>query len=137
MFYPVEKENNRYYVPVTQYVTMDDENDLAGIVNELIEGPGYQNNVVNVFNPEAALTAEPVVDEGVAHLTFNEGILMDSEQNIISDEVMETIVRTLTEQPNVDAVNVQVENVDEVFNENGEPYSEPVSAQLFSPSEEL
>ncbi|GGP13434.1 GerMN domain-containing protein [Oceanobacillus neutriphilus] len=137
MFYPVEKENNRYYVPVTQYVKMDDENDIAGIVNELIEGPGYQNNVLNVFNPEAALTAEPVVEEGVANLVFNEGILMDQEQHVISDEVMETIVRTLTAQPNVDAVNVQVENVDEVFNENGEPYSEPVSAQLFTPSEEL
>ncbi|GEN85546.1 GerMN domain-containing protein [Oceanobacillus sojae] len=137
MFYPVEKENNRYYVPVTQYVTMDDENDLAGIVNELIEGPGYQNNVLNVFNPEAALAAEPVVEEGVANLIFNEGILMDQEQHVISDEVMETIVRTLTAQPNVDAVNVQVENVDEVFNENGEPYSEPVSAQFFTPSEEL
>lgn len=137
MFYPVEKENNRYYVPVTQYVKMDDENDLAGVVNELIEGPGYQNNVLNVFNPEAALAAEPVVEEGVANLIFNEGILMDQEQHVISDEVMETIVRTLTAQPNVDAVNVQVENVDEVFNENGEPYSEPVSAQLFTPSEEL
>ncbi|WP_152654780.1 GerMN domain-containing protein [Oceanobacillus sp. CFH 90083] len=137
MFYPVERENNRYYVPVTQYVEMEDENDLEGIVNELIDGPGYQNDVVNVFSPEAALTAEPVIKEGVAHLTFNEGILMDAEQNIISDEVMETMVRTLTQQSNIDAVNVQVENVDEVFNENGEPYSEPVSAQLFTPSEEL
>ncbi|GAA0326690.1 GerMN domain-containing protein [Oceanobacillus oncorhynchi subsp. oncorhynchi] len=137
MFYPVEQENNRYYVPVTQYVEMDDENDLTGVVNELIDGPGYQNHVVNVFSPEAALTADPVIEEGVVHLTFNEGILMDSEQNIISDEVMETMVRTLTQRPNIEAVDVQVENVDEVFNENGEPYSAPVSAEIYTPSEEL
>ncbi|MFD1065414.1 GerMN domain-containing protein [Oceanobacillus locisalsi] len=137
MYYPAEQENNRYYVPVTQYVEMEDEKDITGVINELINGPGYQNQVVNVFSPEAALTEDPVIEEGVANLTFNEGILMDAEQHIISDEVMETVVRTLTERPEIDAVNVQVENVDEVFNENGEPYSAPVSAQLFTPSEEL
>ncbi|GIO21761.1 GerMN domain-containing protein [Oceanobacillus sp. J11TS1] len=137
MFYPVEKENNRYYVPITQYVEMKDENDITSVVEELVDGPGYENNVVNVFQPEAALTSEPVIEEGVLHLTFNDGILMNKEQQIIADEVMETMVRTLTEQPNVDSVNVQVENVDEVFNENGEPYSEPVSAELYTPSEEL
>ncbi|WP_080874208.1 GerMN domain-containing protein [Oceanobacillus timonensis] len=137
MFYPAEQENNRYYVPVTQYVEMEDESDIAGVINELMDGPGYQNQVVNVFSPEAALTEDPVIEEGVANLTFNEGILMDAEQHIISDEVMETVVRTLTQQPDIDAVNVQVENVDEVFNENGEPYSAPVSAQLYTPGEEL
>lgn len=137
MFYPAEQESNRYYVPVTQYVPVEEDNEIESIVEELIDGPGYHNQVVNVFRPEAALAAEPVMEDGVLYLTFNEGILIGAEQNVISDEVMETMVRTLTEQPNVDAIDVKVENVEEVLNENGEPYSEPVSSQMFTPSEEL
>lgn len=137
MYYPVEQENNRYYLPVTQYIETNEDEAITNIIKELIDGPGYQSKVVNVFNPEAGLASEPILNNGILEVVFNKEILADSEQGIIADEVMETMVRTLTEQPNIDAVDVKVENVEKVVNENGEAYTEPVTKQVFLPSEEL
>ncbi|WP_010651075.1 GerMN domain-containing protein [Oceanobacillus massiliensis] len=137
MYYPAEHDENRYYVPVTQYIQADGESEFSSIVQALIDGPGFTANVLHVFNTETLLASEPVLNDGVLELVFNEGILKDSEQPVIADEVMETIVRTLTEQGNVDAVDVKVENVDQLVNENGEAYTEPVTKQTFTPTEKL
>ncbi|MFC4022616.1 GerMN domain-containing protein [Oceanobacillus longus] len=137
MYYPAEHDENRYYVPVTQYIESDGNSEFSSIIKALIEGPGFNTNVVHVFNPETILAAEPKLNDGVLDIVFNEGILQDSDQSIISDEVMETIVRTLTEQRNVEAVNVKVENVDQLVNESGEEYTEPVTKQAFIPTEKL
>jgi germination protein M len=137
MYYPAEHNENRYYVPVTQYVEGQDENKYASIVQGLLEGPGLQSNIIHVFNAETMLTNNPALEEGVLELTFSEEILQDQEQSIISDEVMETLVRTLTENQEIEAINVNVENVDQLVNENGEAYNEPVTNQNFMPTEEI
>ncbi|MBY7143230.1 GerMN domain-containing protein [Virgibacillus sp. NKC19-3] len=137
MYYPAEHNENRYYVPVTQYVEGENEEIFGSIVEEMIQGPGLNTNVTHVFNPETLLTDTPVLENGVLELVFNEGILADPEQAMISDEVMETIVRTLTEQQDVEAVDIKVENVEQLVNENGETYDEPVTKQSFSPTEKL
>ncbi|WP_249870946.1 GerMN domain-containing protein [Oceanobacillus saliphilus] len=137
MYYPAEHGENRYYVPVTQYIEFDRDNEFGSILQALIDGPGFNTNVVHVFNPETLLASEPVLDAGVLEIVFNEGILKDTDQAVISDEVMETIVRTLTQQRNIDAVNVKVENVNQLVNENGEAYTEPVTTETFIPTEKL
>jgi len=138
MYYPANHQDNRYYIPVTQYVESEDDNMYQSIVQALMDGPGFNTNVVHVFNGNAMLVEEPALnDDGVLELIFNEAILQDDEESMISDEVMETIVRTLTEQQSIEAVNVKVENRDELVNENGETYSEPVTADTFIPSEVL
>ncbi|WP_373892990.1 GerMN domain-containing protein [Virgibacillus natechei] len=137
MYYPAEHNENRYYVPVTQYVEGDSEEMLGSIVEEMIGGPSLNTNVTHVFNPETELTNTPTLENGVLELVFNEGILADADQPMISDEVMETIVRTLTEQQAVEAVDVKVESVEQLVNENGETYDEPVTKQSFLPSEKL
>lgn len=138
MYYPANHEENRYYIPVTQYVESEDDNMYQSIVQALMDGPGFNTNVVHVFNGNAMLVEEPALnDDGVLELIFNEAILQDDDESMISDEVMETIVRTLTEQQSIEAVNVKVENRDELVNENGETYSEPVTADTFIPSEVL
>ncbi|OZU89796.1 spore gernimation protein [Virgibacillus indicus] len=137
MYYPAEHNESRYYVPVTQYVEGTDEELYSSIVQALIDGPGYNANVTHVFNSQTMLTNSPTLDNGVLELEFSETILKDDEKSVIADEVMETIVRTLTEQQSVEAVNVKVENVDQIVNENGEAYTEPVSIQTFTPTEKL
>ncbi|GAB3797093.1 GerMN domain-containing protein [Virgibacillus kimchii] len=137
MYYPAEHNENRYYVPVTQYVKDEYENKYSSIVQGLLKGPGLQSNVIHVFNAETTLTSEPVLEDGVLELTFSEEILQDQEQSIISDEVVETIVRTLTEHQEIEAINVNVENVEQLVNENGEVYNEPVTNQNFMPAEKL
>lgn len=137
MYYPTEHNKSRYYVPVTQYVENKGDDTYSSIVQALIEGPGFNTNVTHVFNPKTLLTNAPNLDEGVLELVFNKEILKDADKSVISDEVVETLVRTLTEQQEIEAVNVKVEDIDELVNENGETYTEPVTKQTFIPSEKL
>ena len=137
MFYPAEHNDNRYYVPVTQYVEGTGEEFYDSIVEELVNGPKYNKNLIHVFNGSTMLTEDPELKDGILELTFNQSILSSDENSMIADEVMETLVRTLTEQEDVEGVNVQVENVDQLVNENGEAYTEPVTKQAFIETEEL
>jgi germination protein M len=138
MYYPKEYNDSRYYVPVTQYINSKKTNDpFTSIVQTLIKGPGLATNVEHVFNSDAALTNKPKLKNGVLELEFNKQILKEADKPVIADDVMETLVRTLTEQQGVKAVNIKVEKVDELVNENGEAYTEPVTKQTFIPSEKL
>lgn len=137
MYYPAEFNENRYFIPVTQYVEKKNENIYSSIVESLIEGPTYNNNVLHVFNPDTNLIDDPKLNKGILELVFNENILMDPENKIISDEVVETLVRTLTEHEEVEAVDIKVDNIEELVNENGEVYNEPVTNQSFSTTEKL
>ncbi|PAV27626.1 spore gernimation protein [Virgibacillus profundi] len=137
MYYPAEHNENRYYVPVTQYVEGTSDELYGSIVQALVEGPGYNMNVTHVFNSQTMLKNKPTLENGVLEIEFTEEILKDSEQAVIADEVMETLVRTLTQQQSVEAVNVKVENVDQIVNESGEAYTEPVNIQVYTPTEKL
>src|SRR5690625_2713841 len=137
MYFPAEHNDTRYYVPITKHILSDEESPYQEIVQTLIEGPGYNTNVLQVFNSDTMLIDEPELDNGVLRLVFNQGILKDPEKAVLSDEVMETIVRTLSEQSAVEAVDIQVEDVDKLVNENGEVYDKPVTTELFISKEEL
>ncbi|MFD2046249.1 GerMN domain-containing protein [Ornithinibacillus salinisoli] len=135
MYFPAEHDENRYFVPVTHHVKTEQGDTLHAIVESLVDGPGYVTNLMQVFNSGTELTEAPTLNNGVLELVFNENVLL--ENSVISDEVMETLVRTLTERQDVEAVNVRVENVDQLVNESGEAYSEPVTKETFMPSEKL
>src|SRR5699024_10665642 len=137
MYYPSEYNDKRYYVPITQHIEMEDQDIFAPIVRTLISGPSYQLNALHVFNEGTSLMHRPTLENGVLTLVFNEGVLQDVDKAIISDEVIETLVRTLTDHPKVEAIEVKVENIDQLVNENGEVYSEPVTKDLFVNMEKL
>lgn len=138
MYYPSEYNDNRYYIPVTQHINTTKADDMyRSIVQALIKGPGYNYNVTDVFNDRTLLVEEPKLEKGVLKLTFNEDILKDIDKAVISDEVMETLVRTLTEQLSVESIDVKVINIDLLSNENGEPYVEPVSNKVYNNAERL
>lgn len=137
MYYPSEYNDNHYYVPVTQHVKAIDDDIYSAIVSSLIDGPGYDVNVTHVFNDQTILAKSPSLDDGVLELVFTEDILKDAEQAIISDSVMETLVRTLTDQRNIEAIDVKVENVEKIVNEQGEMYTEPVTTSMFNPNEKI
>ncbi|MHA6252097.1 GerMN domain-containing protein [Oceanobacillus sp. CAU 1775] len=137
MYYPAAYEGNRYYIPVTQYVETKDNNRYQSIISSLINGPGYDSNVVHVFNSGTSLMNEPVLRDGVLELIFNDAILTDNENAVIADEVVETIVRTLSMHDQIEAVDIKVDNKEQLKNENGEAYSQPVSTEIFDRSEAL
>ncbi|MFS0672977.1 GerMN domain-containing protein [Ornithinibacillus sp. 179-J 7C1 HS] len=137
MYFPTEHDDNQYFVPVTQYVEVKDGDITQAIVQALIDGPTYETNLMQVFNEQTMLLDEPKLNSGVLELVFNQEILKDMENGVIADEVMESLVRTLTEQETIEAVNVKVENVEQIANESGEVYSEPVTRESINPSEKL
>lgn len=130
MYFPAEYHENRYYVPVTTYVPAGKDADLiTATVQSLLKGPDYSMNLTHVFNTDTELIERPVLSDGVLELVFNEDILLDPVNHILSDEVVETLVRTLTEHDEIEALELKVENVEMLLNENGEAYNEPVTAQ--------
>ncbi|GGB27998.1 spore germination protein GerM [Lentibacillus populi] len=137
MYYPTEYNDTNYFVPVTQHIKADGEEVYDSIIQALVNGPGYDVNAKQVFNSDVALAAEPTLNSGVLELVFNKEILKDADKTTISDDVMETLVRTLTEQKDVKAVNVKVENVEKLFNENGKEYTEPVTREMVTNTEKL
>lgn len=137
VYYPAEHNDSRYYVPITQHILPTGEDIYDDIVQTLIDGPGLNANVIHVFNSDSMLVEDPNLDNGVLKLVFNQGILKDKEQAMIADDVMETLVRTLSEQGGVEAVDIKVEEVDELVNENGEVYHEPVTINEFIEAEKL
>ncbi|UOQ86217.1 GerMN domain-containing protein [Gracilibacillus salinarum] len=137
LYFPMQGDNEVYYVPITQHVSVDKDNQFQSVVQALLNGPAYELNMQPYINTGSQLAAEPVMEDGVLSLTFNESILSNSEKSVIADEVMKSIVLTLTEQEGIDAVNVSIENHEEVMGENGQPYTEPVSRDMVTPTESI
>lgn len=138
MYYPSEYNDSRYYVPVTQYIHQNEEDKYRTLIEALIDGPKYSTlQITHVFNPQTELTDLPVLTDGILEIEFNDRILKDADKAIISDEVMETLVRTLTEDQSVEAVHIKVENIETIQNELGEVYDEPVTKEMFSPKEKI
>lgn len=127
VYYPAQNGEQFYYVPVTKHIQASDNDLYSSIVDQLIKGPSFSTKLLNAFGENVKLVKEPNYVAGVLTLTFNDAILNDLEKMTVSNEVMNSLVLSLTEQPGVDAVSLSVENVDQVFNENGEAFSEPVS----------
>ncbi|WP_404453370.1 GerMN domain-containing protein [Virgibacillus necropolis] len=137
LYYPTEHKDTNYFVPVTQYIEMNESNEYESIVSALIEGPQYNANVMTVFNPSVSLMEEPQLNDGVLKLVFNSDILMDKDKATIANNVVETLVRTLTESDEVKAVDVNVMQVEQIFNESGKEYTEPVTKKMIMPAEKL
>lgn len=138
LYFPAEAvDGTPYEVPVTERMNSNAENDYEEIVNALIDGPAMDSNLSNVFNTGSALAAEPTLKDGVLNLEFNTEVLSNVDEAAITDQLMETLVMSLTELEEVEAVSVKVEGVEEVFNEHGEAYAEPVSREQYVPAEKL
>ncbi|WP_174613966.1 GerMN domain-containing protein [Virgibacillus ihumii] len=137
LFFPAVQDKNHYFVPVTKYLNVSDEDLYSSMVQALVEGPGFSTNLQHVFNEQTELVTSPSVNSGVLELKFSQSVLKNSDKAVIPDKVMETLVRTLTGDGTVEAVEVQVENVETLFNEEGEPYTEPVTTQMLTPAKRL
>lgn len=128
VYYLGENGDDYYYVPVTHRVSSKIENDIEAVVNQLINGPSYSSHLLSGFLPDVALLEQPKVEDGKVMLNFNESILsrLDKE-NVISQEIIHSLVLSLTEQQGIESVSIMVDGSNEFVNENGEKLSEPVT----------
>src|SRR5699024_3937824 len=136
-FLPKQYEETFYYVPVTQYYHGDENNIFTEIMEDLVMPTGTNSQFMQVFNDGTKLLNEPSINDGVLQLEFSEDILHEKENGVIADDVMETLVRTLTEQEEVEAIEVTVEEQDTLINETGHTYEEPVTKEHFLQSEKM
>lgn len=117
-------EGTHYYVPVTRRVQ---NNDIEGIVSELVKGPSYASVLLNDFSPDVELLEEPKVANGVVTLNFNESVYGSFEEKVISQHLLNSLVLSLTEQNGIESVEVMVNGEAELVQENGEKLTEPVT----------
>lgn len=124
VYYLAGEEGSYYYVPVTRRV---DENNIEGVVAELVKGPSYTSALISDFLPGVALIDEPKIEDGKVTLNFNESIYGSFEEKIVSEHLLNALVLSLTEQEGIESVEVMVNGEAGLVKENGEKVVEPVT----------
>lgn len=80
---------------------------------------------------------KPLLDKGVLQLVFNNAILKDETEGVIADEVMETIIKSVSALEEVEAVDVKVENKSTIVSESGVTYNRPVTLNDIKAEEKM
>lgn len=138
VYYPKQYHEQFYHVPVTQYFDAQTDDELfSAVVQSVMTSPKFGVDAMQVFNDGTKLVETPVLNEGVLQLVFNEAILKDEEQGMLADEVMQTLVKSLTAHEAVEAVQVKVEDQSVLVNERGTTYDRPVTLQDIQAEEKM
>jgi germination protein M len=127
VYYIGGEEGSYYYVPVTRRVNNSEKDNIVAVVNELVKGPSSKSTLVSEFMPDVELLEAPKVEGGKVTLNFNENIYSSFEEKEISQNLLDALVLSLTEQKGVESVAVTVKGKAEVVNDKGEKLSEPVT----------
>lgn len=126
VYYPKQYHEQFYHVPVTQYFDTKDNNIYEMVISSLMKGPFFGTDTMQVFNDGTQLIEEPTLQEGVLQLVFNDAVLKDEEKAMIADDVMQTLVKTLTTFEEIEAVDVKVADRQVIVSESGTTYDRPV-----------
>lgn len=125
LYFLDQKGENTYYVPVTRRVGLG-EDSLKAAVNELLQGPSYKSNLLTDFRNGVELLSDPLYENGVVTLNFNESLLSQLDAKAVSDAALNMLALTLTEQEGVEQVAVQVNGETNILHESGQ-MTQPVS----------
>ncbi|MCE7793438.1 GerMN domain-containing protein [Salipaludibacillus sp. CUR1] len=125
VYFLSQTEDETYYVPVTRRISQN-EDKYEAIVNELLEGPDYMSRLLTDFRQEAELLEKPDYADGTVTLNFNEALLSQLEGTAVSENVLNMIVLSLTEQEGVERVSLKVDSEQEILVSNGQSVSEPI-----------
>ncbi|MFD2618098.1 GerMN domain-containing protein [Terrilactibacillus laevilacticus] len=126
VYYLANHHGEHYYVPVTTRVPLSKGGAAAAAVNALIEGPP-DDDLTSTLGVDVALTKAPVIKNGVAILNFNKALFSSNKKKSVSREAINCLALTLTAQPNIKKVKINVEGSKSVMLESGEPITVPVS----------
>lgn len=126
LYFLAQNGDNTYYVPVTRRIN-DTNNVLQAVVTELLKGPSPNSNLLTDFREEVELLEQPSYENGIVTLNFNEAILSQLQGTAISDDVINMLALSLTEQQGVEKVAIKVNGESNVLKASGELLAEPVS----------
>ncbi|KHD86929.1 GerMN domain-containing protein [Heyndrickxia ginsengihumi] len=128
VYYLAQYGQTEYYVPVTRRISNDETNDVKAAVEQLVKGPDPGSNLVSGFMDDVSLLKNPQIKDGKVTLDFNKEILgsLNKKTKMISNEVLNPLVLTLTEQKGIKSVAVEVDGSTKLVTENGKQLTEPV-----------
>jgi germination protein M len=129
LYFLAQSGENVYYVPVTRRVNMQ-EDQYKAVVTQLLAGPSSFSNLLTDFRYGVELLEEPRYANGVVTVNFNEALLNHIEGTAISEEVLNLLVLSLTEQSGVEKVAIEVNGDNKILMATGEFLSEPVGRPL-------
>ncbi|MDA7027128.1 GerMN domain-containing protein [Bacillus sp. CLL-7-23] len=127
VYYLAESDEGPYYVPVTK--RSEEPDQVTAAIKELTDGPSKKSGLLSDFQKNVKLNNEPTIEDGQVTLDFNKAIYgsANGEKKVISDEVLNSIVLTLTELSDIKKVSVTINGKSDLVNEKGEKLSKPVS----------
>jgi germination protein M len=127
LYFLAQTQDQTYYVPVTRRVAKEGTDKVTATIEHLIDGPSAESNLLTDFRTDVKLLSTPVVKDGVVTLNFNGAVLDNKEESMIADEVLNSIVLSLTELSEVKKVAIKVDGKSKIFTEKGKELTAPVS----------
>ncbi|RFB17728.1 sporulation protein [Bacillus sp. HNG] len=126
LYFFAQNEEGDYYVPVTKRIENTGDDRVSAVVNALINGPNMSSNLISDIHQDVKLLSAKM-DDGKVTLDFNEAIYGAFNEKMISNHVINSLVLSLTEQPEVKSVSITVNGSEDVVTEDGKSLTEPVT----------
>lgn len=126
VYYVGGEEGSNYYVPVTKRVSETKEDNVAAVIDELINGPSYTFNLLSDFMPDVELLESPKLADGKVTLNFNKSFLGSYKEKKVSKSMLDALVLSLTEQKGIESVELLVDGSAKLMNAEGKPITAPV-----------
>ncbi|MEK5441611.1 GerMN domain-containing protein [Fredinandcohnia sp. FSL W7-1320] len=126
LYFYVQNEDAEYYVPVTKRIENTGDDKVSAVVNALIDGPNLSSNLISEIHQDVKLLGARLED-GKVTLDFNEAIFGSFNEKMISKHVINSLVLSLTEQPDVKSVAITVNGNEDVVTEDGKSLTKPVT----------
>ena len=123
LYFLTDDTSNSKLVPVTRLVDANVD-PVIYAVESLVSGPmgrGY----LSVFNRNAGLVDEPILEEGLLTLNFNEGLFFNQDQTIVSSLMLVQLQNTLTSLEGIESVSVTINGSTRVFDDESNPIAVP------------
>jgi germination protein M len=127
VYYIGGDEGSYYYVPVTRRVSNTVKDNITAIVDELVQGPSQSSNLVSDFVSGVKLLEAPQVENGKVTLNFNDSIYGSFKEKVVSQHLLDELVLSVTEQPGINEVAVEVKGKPELVKEDGKKLTSPVT----------
>lgn len=128
VYYMAANKGKTYDVPVT--VRVDGSVDrVTSLVNALVHEPAT-SDLISPFNPNIQLIGKPQIKNGTVYLHFNDAIYDNKKAKTINDQVVRSLVLTLTGEPTIQKVSIRVGTSTKMKLESGKTLTGPVSREM-------
>lgn len=127
IYFSAETMNDeQYFVPITRMINREDSQAVAAI-EQLIVGPQNKKALSPVILPGVAVTGIEEYD-GVVHIDLQDDAYEPGE--FVPSELLKAVILSVAENTGMESVQVRVNGDINIFDENNNSYSTPVSKPL-------